>query len=289
MRAALFAFVCWTFAGLRLGLAATSLPTPTVTPPHQVNFAASDNVIALKSALTPYHAPGGAEKDGSLWYMLALTNDQVRPVSRVILAGQPPSMALSILPHSSRPQILAVASSDSGVVVEPAPDYGHRAWRVIIPPVTQVGLALQVLNTQTPPALFAWTEPALAGHNRSLAIFITAVGAFIGAAALITGGLAVMIRHAAPRWVALTLALLLWSWLAGTGMFDASLATHIGGPFGLTAFLTALALAAGARLADAIIPMRETWPRQERKFRIALYGLCGLGGLAWLGVPGATL
>jgi diguanylate cyclase (GGDEF)-like protein/PAS domain S-box-containing protein len=264
-------------------------PAPPVTPSHQVDFAASDAVIPLRAALTPYHAPGGTEKDGSLWYILALTNDQVRPVSRVILAGQPPSMALSILPRSSRPQILAVASSDSGVVVEPAPDYGHRAWRVIIPPVTQVGLALQVLNTQTPPALFAWTEPALAGHNRSLAIFITAVGAFIGAAALITGGLAVMIRHAAPRWVALTLALLLWSWLAGTGMFDASLATHIGGPFGLTAFLTALALAAGARLADAIIPMRETWPRHEKNFRYALYALCGLGGLAWLGVPAATL
>ena len=272
-------------------IAAPAAPptSPSVMTPHQVNFAASDGVIALRSSLTPYHAPGAAEKDGSLWYMLALTNDQVRPVSRVILAGQPPSMALALLPRSSRPQILAVASSDSGVVVEPAPDYGHRAWRVIIPPVTQVGLALQVLNTQTPPALFAWTEPALAGHNRSLAVFITAVGALIGAAALITGGLAVMIRHAAPRWVSLTLFMLLWSWLAGTGMFDASLSTHIGGPFGLTAFLTALALAAGARLADAIIPLREVWPGQEKNFHRALYVLCGLGGLAWLGVPGATL
>ncbi len=35
----------------------------------------------------------------------------------------------------------------------------------------------------------AWTEPALASHNRQLAIFITAVGALIAAAALITGGL----------------------------------------------------------------------------------------------------
>ena len=50
--------------------------------------------------------------------------------------------------------------------------------------------------------------------------------------------------------------MLLLSWLAGTGMFDASLATRIGGPYGLSAFLTALALAAGARLADAIIPVR---------------------------------
>ena len=286
MRAAVIAFLCCMLA---VAARAATPPAPSVTPPHQVNFAAGDSVIALKSALTPYHAPGGAEKDGSSWYMLALTNDQVRPVSRVILAGQPPGMALSILPHSTRPQILAVASSDSGVVVEAASDYGHRAWRVIIPPVTQVGLALQVLNTDTPPALFAWTEPALAGHNRSLAIFITAVGALIGAAAIIMAGLAALIGHAAPRWVALTLGLLLASWLAGTGMLDASLSTHIGGPYGLSAFLTALTLAAGCRLADAIVPLREIWPRHQRKFQLALYGLCGLGALSWLGIPGATL
>ena len=274
--------------GVAVAQSAVAQPAVPVTQPHQVAFGSSEDVIALRGALTPYHAPGGAEKDGSLWYMLALTNDQVRPVSRVLLAGQPPSMAISILPHSSRPAILAVASSDSGVVVEPAPAYGHRAWRVIIPPVTQVGLALQVINTQTPPALYAWTEPALAGHTRALAIFITAVGALIAAAALITGGLAILIGHAAPRWVALTLGLLLWSWLAGTGMFDASLATHIGGPYGLTAFLTCLALAAGARLADAIIPIRDVWPRQQKNFLWALYALCGLGALAYVGLPLAT-
>src|SRR5476651_1660722 len=268
---------------------AMAQPVAPVMQSHQVAFGAPDDVIALRGALTPYHAPGGAEKDGSLWYMLALTNDQVRPVSRVLLAGQPPSMAISVLPHSSRPAILAVASSDSGVVVEPAPAYGHRAWRVIIPPVTQVGLALQVINTQTPPALYAWTEPALAGHNRALAIFITAVGALIAAAALITGGLAVLIGHAAPRWVAVTLLLLLLAWLSGTGMFDASLATRIGGPYGLSALLTGLALAAGARLANAIIPVRDTWPAHEKHFHRAVYGLIVLGVLAYLGLPGATL
>ncbi len=290
LKPAVLALIFWVLAATAPAAAQTVVPSgaPAVTPPHQVAFGAGDDVIALRAALTPYHAPGGAEKDGSLWYMLALTNDQIRPVSRVLLAGQPPSMALAILPHSSRPAILAVASSDSGVVVEPAPAYGHRAWRVIIPPVTQVGLALQVINAQTPPALYAWTEPALAGHNRALAIFITAVGALIAASALITGGLAVLIGHAAPRWVALTLALLLWSWLAGTGMFDASLATHIGGPYGLTAFLTCLALAAGARLADAIIPVRDIWPRCEKYFRWSLYGLCGLGALAYVGMPLAT-
>jgi diguanylate cyclase (GGDEF)-like protein len=53
--------------------------------------------------------------------------------------------------------------------------------------------------------------------------------------------------------------------------------------------LTALALAAGAKLADAIVPLREVFPKRVRQFRIALYVLCGLGFASYLGVPGATL
>jgi hypothetical protein len=208
-------------------------------PPGAVDFGSNDNVVNLKPDLTPYRSPGGPEADGSVWYMVAVTNNSVRPAIRVLLAAQPPRMALRFFPHRTRPAVLAVASSDSGVVVEPAKAYGARAWRVIIPPVTQVGLALRVGNAATPPSLQAWTEPALASHNRQLAVFITAVGSLIAAAALITAGLAILIGHSAPRWVALTLFMLLWSWLAGTGMFDASLSTSIGGPYGLTAFLTA--------------------------------------------------
>jgi diguanylate cyclase (GGDEF)-like protein/PAS domain S-box-containing protein len=283
-----FAWVCCV---LLLGAAAARAAAPAPAPPQppQVNFGVSDNVIELKPSLTPYHAPGGPEADGSVWYMLSVTNDQVRPAIRVLIAGQPPRVALSPMPRPMRPAILAVASSDSGVLVQPADAYGHRAWRVIIPPVTSVGLAVRVGAAQAPPSLLAWTEPALAAHNRQLAIFITAVATLIAAGALITGGLAVLIGHAAPRWSALTLFLLLWSWLAGTGMFDASLATHIGGPYGLTALLTALALAAGARLADAIVPLSDFLPRHESLFRRSLYGLSGLGALAYLGVPGATV
>ncbi|MES2292215.1 MAG: GGDEF and EAL domain-containing protein [Pseudomonadota bacterium] len=270
---------------LLAGLSAVS----AADAPRPVDFGADANVINLKHELTPYHAPSGPEADGSAWYMLAVTNNSVRPAIRVLLAGQPPRMALRLLPRPSRPAILAVASSESGVVVEPAKAYGARAWRVIIPPVTQVGLAVRVGYAGAPPSLQAWTEPALASHNRQLAVFITAVGALIAAAALITAGLAILIGHAAPRWVAITLFMLLWSWLAGTGMFDASLATHIGGPYGLTALLTALALAAGARLADAIVPLREVFPGRAKQFRIALYVLCGLGVASYLGLPGATL
>ncbi len=277
--------VALLFCLLVVGLAGAR----AAAPDPQVNFGGPDNLIELKPFLTPYHAPGGPEPDGSVWYMLSVTNDQVRPATRVLVAGQPPQLALYPLPRPMRPAILAVASSDSGVLVQPADVYGHRAWRIIIPPVTSVGLAVRVGAAQTPPSLLAWTEPALASHNRQLAIFVTAVGALIAAAALIMGGLAILIGHAAPRWSALTLFLLLASWLAGTGMFDASLATHIGGPYGLTAFLTVLTLVAGMRLADAIIPVREMMPHRQKDFRYLLLGLCGLGALAYLGIPGATL
>ena len=255
----------------------------------QVNFAATDNVLELKSVLSPYPAPGGPEADGSRWYIVQVSNDSVRPATRVLLAGQPPRAALSLIPRRSRPAILAIASSDSGTVVETASAYGHRAWRVIVPPVTTVGLAIRVGAADTPPALSAWTEPALSSHNRQLAIFITAVGALIGAAMLITGGLAILIGHAAPRWVALSLLLLLLAWLSGTGMFDASIATGIGGPYGLSAFLTILALCAGARLANAIIPFADIFPRWEKRIYWVIWSLVGLGLLAYMGLPAAAL
>jgi diguanylate cyclase (GGDEF)-like protein/PAS domain S-box-containing protein len=268
---------------------AADKPTPAPQAPL-VNFGSTENVMELKGALSPYKAPGGGtEADGSSWYIVQISNDSVRPATRVLLAGQPPRAALSLIPRRTRPAILALASSDSGTVVETAPAYGRRAWRVIVPPVSTVGLAIRVGSADVPPPISAWTEPALSAHNRQLAIFITAVGALIAAAALITGGLAMLIGHAAPRWVALTLLMLLLSWISGTGMFDGNLATRIGGPYGLSAFLTALALAAGTRLADAIAPVREVMPRHQKHFRWCIYGLIGLGALAYLGVPAAAL
>src|SRR3569623_246811 len=251
----------------------------------QINFGSSQNVLELKPGLSSYRAPGGAEADGSQWYIVQVSNDSVRPATRVLLAGQPPRTAQSLQPKRMRPSILAVASSDSGTMVETAPAYGRRAWRVIVPPVSSVGLAIRVGSADTPPAHSAWPEPALSSHNRQLAIFMTAVGALIAAAALITGGLAVLIGHAAPRWVAVTLLMLLLSWLSGTGMFDGNLATRSGGPYGLSALLTALALAAGVRLADAISPVAETLPRYRKYLTWAIYGLIGLGALAYLGIP----
>ena len=100
--------------------------------PNLVNFGRSDNVLDLKPFLSPYRAPGGgAEADGSSWYIVQVSNDTVRPATRVLLAGQPPRAALSLLPRRARPAILAVASSDSGTVVETASAYGRRAWRFV--------------------------------------------------------------------------------------------------------------------------------------------------------------
>ncbi len=254
-----------------------------------VNFGGAENMVPLKSSLSPYQSPGGPEADGSVWYMLPVMNDGVRPSIRVLMAGQPPSAGLKFFPRPTRPSILAVVASESGVTVETATAYGRRAWRVTIPPVTTAALAIRVGSADTPPALSAWTEPALAAHNRQLAIFVTAVAALIGAAMLITGGLAVLIGHGAPRWVAISLLLLLLGWLASSGMFDGSLVLRVGGPYGLTAAFTMFALAAGARLANAIVPFRDLWPQYHKHFIRTVWGLVALGVLAWLGLPGAAL
>ena len=144
--------------------------------------------------------------------------------------------------------------------------------------MTQVGLAVRVGNAGAPPSLLAWTEPALAAHNRQLAIFITAVGALIAAAALITARPGHPDRPCRAALVAMTLLLLLWSWLAGTGMFDASLATHIGGPYGLDR-LSDRAGAGGGRAAGRRhhSGARYLAAARAKQFRLALYGLCGLG------------
>jgi diguanylate cyclase (GGDEF)-like protein len=160
---------------------------------------------------------------------------------------------------------------------------------VIVPPASTVAIAVQLMNTAQPPALLAWTEPALAAHNRQLAIFTTAVWAVIGAAALLAAGLAVTLGHAPARWGAITLALVLLERLSETGLFDGSIATAVGGPYGLMAMLAGVSVAAGAALADAIVPLHDLWPHQAKNFRWALYGLCAVSIAAYLGIPAAAV
>src|SRR5262249_61860354 len=157
-----FAWICFALllalaCGVHAAGAADAKPDS-----KQVNFGKPDNVIDLRPFLSPYRAPGGGtETDGSSWYIVQVSNDTVRPAARVLLAGQPPRAALSLLPRRTRPAILAVASSDSGTVVETASAYGRRAWRGIVPPGSTVGLAIRVGSADSPPALPAWAEPPL--------------------------------------------------------------------------------------------------------------------------------
>ncbi|HEX3808494.1 MAG TPA: EAL domain-containing protein [Rhizomicrobium sp.] len=257
--------------------------------PPSVNFANTQAVVDMQGALKSYHAPSGPEADGSQWYMTAIVNDSVRPATRILLAGEPPQTALKFFPLATRPEIEQVASSDSGVVVEQARAYGHRAYRVTVPPATSVSLAMRVQHATAPPSLLAWTEPALIEHNRQIAIFIAAVAGLIGASAAIMLGLWAMTSHAAPRWAAFTLIALLLARLSTTGMFDAAWIGAFGGPYGLTAFFSGLALAAGIKLADVVTPISGLWLSADRWLRWLLLGIVALSLLALVGIPGMTI
>ncbi|MBL7096860.1 MAG: EAL domain-containing protein [Alphaproteobacteria bacterium] len=258
--------------------------------PSAMDFAGPDGVVEIRDTLKPYHAPSGANRpDKSGWFLIAVTNSAIRPVARVLQAAQPQSVSFRILPRPTRPAIVGVASSDPLVSIAQMNAYGRHTYRVIVPPASTVALAVQMVNTPDPPVLLAWTEPALAAHNRQLAIFTTAVWAVIGAAALLAAGLAIMLGHAPARWGAITLLLVLLERLSETGLFDGSIATAVGGPYGLMAMLAAFALAAGAALADAIVPIHDLWPNHTRNFRLGLYSLCGLGIAAYLGIPAAAV
>ncbi len=257
--------------------------------PHSINLGGPEPVIELKETLGPYHAPGGGEAGTSVWYMLTAVNASARPAIRVLQAGKPASAGLRFLPRPTRPAILGIASSDPSVIVEPASAYGRHAYSVTIPPRTSVALAFEISNAQSPPSLLAWTPSALAAHNRQLGIFLAAVAGLIFAAVAITGGLAVMTGHTVPRWAAATLTLVLLARLADSGLFDGNLATHVGGPYGLAAFFAGLAVAAGACLADSIVPIREELPWASRWFKAGMIVLVALAAFAYLGVPGATV
>ena len=283
-----FAIVAVLSAAL-IAAAESALAASHASDPALVDFASADPVLEIGDAMTPYHGPSGTQPDGSNWYLIRATNSAVRPSSRVLQATQTPSLSFRFLPRPTRPAIVGVASSDSAVSIENMNAYGRRAYRVIIPPATSVAIVVQLANAGDQPSLRAWTEPALAAHNRQMAIFTTAVWALIGAAALMVSGLAVMLGHAPARWAALTLVLVLLERLAETGLFDGSLATGVGGPYGLIAMFAGFSLAAGTELADAIVPLREIWPRYVRWLRRGQGGLIGLSIFAYIGIPGAVI
>ncbi len=271
---------------LSAGLAA--LAAPPQQNSHSINLGESDSVIELKDMLGTYPAPKASKASGDAWYTFTVTNPTSRPATRVLQAGQDAADALRVMPRPTRPVIISLASPDQSILIETAKAYGGHAYRITIPAGANAPVAVGISNAQEPPSILAWTEPALAAHNRQLGIFIAAIGGLIFAAAAIAGGLAVMSAHKPPLWAALTLLLILLTRLAGTGMFDRSLATYVGGPYGLTALFAGLALVSGIRLADNVAPIDGMWRWAGRWLDRGVIGVIGLSILAYLGIPGAT-
>ena len=254
-----------------------------------IDFAGPVSVIDLKDLLSPYSAPAGKENDGSRWYLVSATNGSVRPVTRVLMAEDPPDAPLHIFPRRARPQILQVASSDSGVTVERGRAVGRHAFVVTMPPATSVSLAVRVAHTDERPSVLAWNEPALVAHNRQLAVFLAAVAGLIAAAVAIMAGVAVITAHPAPGWAALLLLFVFLTRLQGAEVLDAGWMTAVGGPYGLGALIMGCALAAALRLTDFVAPVSELWPSANRWPRIAVYVVLAVSFAAFLGIPAATM
>jgi diguanylate cyclase (GGDEF)-like protein/PAS domain S-box-containing protein len=270
-------------------LAAPYVGHPQAPDRLSIDFSQGAAVIELKGVLSPYHAPSGSEKDGSLWYMMTAVNEAPRPVTRILVAAEPPNISLHFFPRRGRPEIRQVASSDSGISVERARAFARHAYRVTIPPATSAALAIRIANADARPSILAWTEPALVAHNRQLAIFLAAVAGLIAAALAIMAGVAIMTGHPAPRWAALTLFAIFLARLQAAGALDGGWMSAVGGPYGLSAMLAGLALAAALRLADIVVPVSDLWPQAEPWRKWGPLALVGLSLLAFVGVPGATV
>jgi diguanylate cyclase (GGDEF)-like protein/PAS domain S-box-containing protein len=267
---------------------AAPLTKPAADHPG-LDFSMAAAVLDLKPGLSPYNAPGARENDGSRWYLLTASNQSVRPISRILMATDPADATLQLFPRHSRPEIWQVASSDSGVTVDRVHAVGHHAYEVTIPPATQVSLALRIAYGDEPPSIQAWTVPALVAHNRQLAIFLAAVAGLIAAALAIMAGVAVVTAHPAPGWTALVLLLVLLTRLQGAGVLDAGWVTAVGGPYGLSAMLSGLALAAALYLTDLVAPVVDLWPAMEGRRRWVFLVVIAVSLFAFVGAPGAIV
>lgn len=276
------------FAAISASALAAAAENPAGSDPTAIAFSTAAPVLELKAALSPYHAPSGQEADGSLWYIVTVANNGPRAMTRVLVASDPADAAFRFFPLPGRAAIRQVASSDGGIVVAREPAFGRHAFRVTVPPGTSAALALRLSHADAPPSVLAWREPALVAYRKQLAIFLAAVGGLIAAAAAITGGVAAMTRHAAPRWAALTLTGVFVLWLSTAGLFDHGWTTSVGGPYGFMAMIGGLSLAAAWQLVESVAPLSDLWPWAERYRRWGILALAGVSFLAFVGVPGAA-
>ncbi len=282
-------FVMALIAASFAGAAQATFPAAGGTDKEGVNFADAKPTLDLRSALKPYRAPSGPEADGSSWYMTTIFNDAERPVSRIMLADQPPNASVRIVPRRGRTAILQVASSDVGITVENARGFGRHAFLITVPPATSATIAVRVINASAPPTIVAWTIPALVSHNKQLAIFLAAVAGLIAASIAITTGVAVMTGHLASRWAAIALGAIFVSQLAAMGVFDTGWIVTTDGPDGFPVVIAGLALLASTKLADIVAPVGELWPWAPRYLLWGQRALAALCALTFLGLPGAML
>jgi len=255
--------------------------------PQNPDFSQADPVINLTGSLSAYHASTSSGDDGSRWYLTTVANRAVRPVTRILLAEQPPDAGLRLLPRRGRASIRQVAASDADVTVENAHAYGRYAFRVTIPPATSAALAIRIANDDVRPRVLAWSESAIAAHKAQTEIVFAAIAGLIAASLAIMAGVAVMTGHATPRWASAVLLGLLLVQLGSAGMFDAIGVGGVGGPYGITTMLAGLTLAAGFRLADNIAPFEKRWSPEV--LRWTTIGLVGFSAFSAVGVPGAML
>jgi len=257
---------------------------PEDRPAPSANFAAQDAVIDLRPYLSAQRVSDPADP-GTVWFMLPVRNQGTVPSSRILVAAENPSAGLALAPLNTRPLLKEGAASDPSVVLERAYAFGGNAFRVLLPPIHSATLALHFEGANARPGVVAWTESALIAHNHRAAILSGLVAGLFIAALAYAGGTAVLTGAALAQWAAFLVAGLLFANLAAAGVFDRSWMTAMGGPYGLFAFALALALAAGVRLLDHIVPYETVraglgvW-----RDRVAL-GFLVLGIAAFLGVP----
>jgi diguanylate cyclase (GGDEF)-like protein/PAS domain S-box-containing protein len=83
--------------------------------------------------------------------------------------------------------------------------------------------------------------------------------------------------------------MLLLARLSGTGLFDGSIVTRVGGPYGLSALFVGLSLAAALKLVDSVIPFHDSFASLAGKLKWLLAAILAFAVFAYLGVPAATL
>src|SRR5262249_50275874 len=120
-------------------------PEQAAQPPPEtlrvVDFDAPAAMLNLSGALSDNRVSDPAHPN-SAWFTIAIKNDGIQPVSRILLADDPPSSGLALLPQPMRPLLREAAGSDSSLIIERAAAFGRAVFRITLPPAHSATLAL---------------------------------------------------------------------------------------------------------------------------------------------------